>query len=154
MYNRLETLIDSIYTECNLLSELSEGLTPDTDLGKTIVDVKTFRAICFGEQTIGEAVVQIGHLTQNRLFELYPQINWNDIKGMKNHIVHEYLDIDSYSVLSTALRDIPILKQTISKIKRDIKSNKLNKLLYYVDYAQRNKGFQIPSMGMKNGKNQ
>lgn len=153
MYRRIETLIDSIYAECGMISELSKGLTPDSDLGKTISDIKTFRAICFGEQTIGEAVIQLGRLTQNRLFELYPNINWNAIKGMKNHIVHEYLDIDSHTILYTALNDIPVLKKTITKIKNDIQSNKLNKLLYYIDYAQRNKGFQIPSMGIKNGKN-
>ena len=124
MYNRLEILIDSIDKECTFLAEITQGLTTESDLGKTTEDIKTFRAICFGEQNIGEAVVQLGHLTQDRLFERYPAINWKAIKGMKNHIVHEYLNIDEAAIISTAIEDIPKLQATILEIKKDIENQK------------------------------
>ena len=127
MYNKLEVLIDSIDKECSFLEEITQGLTAESDLGKTTEDIKTFRAICFGEQNIGEAVVQLGHLTQNRLFERYPSINWKAIKGMKNHIVHEYLDIDEAAIISTAIEDIPRLHATIREIKKDIENQSRNK---------------------------
>lgn len=145
MCSRLETLIDSIDKECSFIMEISEGLTVDSNLGQTNEDIKTFRAICFGEQNIGEAVVQLGHLTQDRLFEIYPSIDWKAIKGMKNHIVHEYLDIDEAAVISTAIEDIPILKKTIQTIKKDISNNRLNKLIFYIGMAQKDKNFKIPS---------
>ena len=121
MYARLEVLLDSIDKECAFLTELTQGLTAESDLGKTTEDIKTFRAICFGEQNIGEAVVQLGHLTQDRLFDDYPSIDWRAIKGMKNRIVHENLDIDEAAILSTAIEDIPVLQAVVRKIRKDIK---------------------------------
>ena len=121
MYDRLEVLLDSIDKECSFLTELTQGLTAESDLGKTTEDIKTFRAICFGEQNIGEAVVQLGHLTQDRLFDDYPSIDWRAIKGMKNRIVHENLDIDEAAILSTAIEDIPVLQAVVRKIRKDIK---------------------------------
>lgn len=64
MYSRLEILIDFIYKECSFLMEITKGLSADSDFGQTTDDIKTFRAICFGEQNIGEAVVQLGRITQ------------------------------------------------------------------------------------------
>ena len=144
MYSRLEILIDSIYKECSFLMEITKGLSADSDLGQTTDDIKTFRAICFGEQNIGEAVVQLGRITQDRLFEMYPSIDWGAIKGMKNHIVHEYLDIDEAAIISTAIEDIPKLKDVITEIKKDIAGNRLKKFLFYVEHAREDKTFKIP----------
>lgn len=145
MYSRFEALIDSIDKECSFIMEISEGLSADSELGRTTDGIKTFRAICIGEQNIGEAVIQLGHLTQDRLFEIYPFIDWKAIKGMKNHIVHEYLDIDEAAVISTAIEDIPILKKTIQTIKKDISNNRLKKLMFYIGMAKKDKNFKIPS---------
>lgn len=145
MFDRFTTLIDYIDKECSFIMEISEGLSVDSDLGRTTDGIKTFRAICFGEQNISQAVIELGQLTQDRLFEIYPSIDWKAIKGMKNHIVHEYLDIDEAAVISTAIEDIPILKKTIQTIKKDISNNRLNKLIFYIGMAQKNKNFKIPS---------
>lgn len=145
MYSRLETLLDSIYKECTFLMQITEGLTKDSDLGQSTDDIKTFRAICFGEQNIGEAVVQLGHLTQDRLFEIYPSVDWKAIKGMKNHIVHKYLDIDEAAIISTAIEDIPRLRTSVLTIKKDMANNRLNKLILYIKMAQGDNNFKIPS---------
>lgn len=153
MYSRLETLIDSILKECSLIMEIAKDVTEESDLGKTIEDIKTFRAICMGEQNIGEAVVQLDHLTQGRLFELYPDIDWRSVKGMKNHIVHEYLDIDERAIIATAKKDIPKLETTVQQIKEDIVHKRLNKLLFYIELSKKNKKFKIPPMQSTLGKN-
>lgn len=50
-------------------------------------------------EAIGEGVKQIDKLTQSRLLNERPEIPWQDVIGIRNHIAHGYFDIDGDIVL-------------------------------------------------------
>ncbi len=61
----------------------------------------------------------IGEATKNLssdLREKYPHIPWQDIAGMRDKLIHQYLGVDIETVWLTAKDDIPNIKDEVSKI--------------------------------------
>ena len=51
----------------------------------------------------------------------FSEIEWNQIKGMRNIFVHEYFRIDSRLVWNIIIHDLPELKRKVIKIINSIK---------------------------------
>lgn len=75
-------------------------------------DKKTISACAFTIGQIGELVNNIDFSTQ----ELYPQIPWRGIRGMRNRIVHNYENVDLVVLWSTISKNIPEFKEQLNKI--------------------------------------
>ncbi len=61
---------------------------------------------------IGEAV---GYLPAE-LKEQYPQVPWQDIKGMRNKLIHDYGHVDLELVWAVVQKDLPLLEPQIRQI--------------------------------------
>ena len=59
-------------------------------------------------------------------FASYKQVPWHSVFGMRNKLVHEYVDIDEEAVFNTIREDLPILKSTTMLIIKDLESGKLD----------------------------
>ena len=75
-------------------------------------DKKTISACAFTIGQIGELVNNIDLSTQ----ELYSQIPWRGIRGMRNRIVHNYEDVDLAVLWSTISKNIPEFEKQLDKI--------------------------------------
>ncbi|EFA73815.1 hypothetical protein CRD_00575 [Raphidiopsis brookii D9] len=60
-------------------------------------------------EVIGEAVKKI----PNERRELYPDIPWKSIAGMKDMLVHEYWQVDVAVVWATVQHSLPSLKAIV-----------------------------------------
>ena len=56
-------------------------------------------------EIIGEAAGRVSSSFQ----DANPQIQWTDMKGMRNRLIHHYDDVDIDIVWETIVRDIPSL---------------------------------------------
>jgi uncharacterized protein with HEPN domain len=56
-------------------------------------------------QVIGEAAQQVSKEFQ----DLHPQVLWREIIGMRNRIVHDYLNVDEDIVWEVVKKDLPQL---------------------------------------------
>ncbi len=69
-------------------------------------------------QVIGEAAQQVSKEFQ----DLHPQVPWREIIGMRNRIVHDYLNVDEDVVWEVVQNDlprlVPILESMIPPDKR------------------------------------
>lgn len=61
-------------------------------------------------QVLGEAAAG----TSRALRASHPDIPWELVIGMRNHLVHRYFDVDLAMVLQTALSDLPIIEAQIN----------------------------------------
>ena len=43
------------------------------------------------------------------------EIPWTDVSAMRNHIVHDYFEVDLVKVWKTVCEDLPILKKVLEK---------------------------------------
>jgi len=61
---------------------------------------------------IGEAVTHLSEELRAR----HPDVPWQDIKGLRNIVVHNYFGIDWSEVWRAARRDVPVLRDQIAAI--------------------------------------
>ncbi len=68
-------------------------------------------------EIIGEAAKKIPDMICNQ----YSEIPWQDIRDMRNLLIHEYFGVNLNVVWNTAINDIPSLKNNLLKISKDVK---------------------------------
>ncbi|MCK4465704.1 MAG: DUF86 domain-containing protein [Bacteroidales bacterium] len=71
-------------------------------------------------EIIGEAANHISTGTK----ELYSEINWRRIIALRNILIHEYFGVNLERVWRVAKKDLPELKEKISKILKGIKKSR------------------------------
>jgi uncharacterized protein with HEPN domain len=70
-------------------------------------DILIYYAVMKNVEIVGEAA----YMLSSDFKEAYPQTPWKVIQGMRHYLVHGYANIDAHELYSTAVNDIPILKQ-------------------------------------------
>jgi len=62
-------------------------------------------SVAYNLMIVGEAASKLSEETRAR----YPTIPWNEIKGMRNQIVHGYAETERDTLWETVTEDIPVL---------------------------------------------
>lgn len=112
MKRELKDYLEDILKALNNIERFTLGI----DLDSFIEDDKTNFAVIYALQIIGEATNKIPKEIQDK----YNQINWRDIKAMRNLIVHEYFGVDLIIVWDTIKKDLPTLKPVIQDILKNL----------------------------------
>lgn len=105
----LETILKRTSNICSVNDFLS------TENGVILLD-----SVCMKLIAIGESVKKLDKVTDKTLLVNYPAVNWKDIMGMRDIIVHHYFDVDPEVVLQTLREDIPLLFDVLRIIKNDL----------------------------------
>lgn len=107
--NHIEYL-KHVRDECAYLLEMSKGLGQDQFLENETLKRAAVRSL----EIIGEAVKKIPADVRKK----HPQINWRDIAGMRDVLIHDYLGVDYRIVWDVVQNHIPDLYQRIEEIIR------------------------------------
>jgi uncharacterized protein with HEPN domain len=75
-------------------------------------DQKSFDAVCMNFIIIGEMVDRISDEFKLK----YSEIDWKNIKGLRNSIAHDYFGVDAEEILSIIRLHIPELIESVKKI--------------------------------------
>ena len=70
-------------------------------------DILTYYAVMKNVEIVGEAA----YMLSAEFKESHPQTPWKIVQGMRHYLVHGYANIDVHELYSTAVNDIPILRQ-------------------------------------------
>jgi uncharacterized protein with HEPN domain len=73
---------------------------------------QAFDATLMNFITIGEMVDRLS----KELKDGHPEIDWQDIKGLRNIVVHDYLGVDAEEVWQIIKTELPLLKANISRM--------------------------------------
>ncbi|QLE00368.1 DUF86 domain-containing protein [Galbibacter sp. BG1] len=106
------------------LEHILESIFKIEELVKIVKDFNTFEkrwieqdAIIRNFEIIGEASNHISEGIKNE----YPKVPWNEMRGMRNFMTHEYFGLQLDTIWDAAVNDIPILKRQIIEICEKLK---------------------------------
>jgi len=105
----LEHILQSI----DLVEEYTSGKTKDDFLKSVPLQDMVLRRL----EIIGEAVKNI----PEEIRQKYSDIPWRKIAGMRDKLIHRYFMVDIEFTWGVVKKDLPPLKEQISKILEQIK---------------------------------
>lgn len=89
-----------------------EKFVKDSNYDSFISNKEKVYAVVYSLLIIGEAVKNI----PEQIKEQHTEIPWQKIAGMRNRLIHGYFTVDFEKVWETVNRDLPSLKDAITKI--------------------------------------
>jgi len=104
---RVRDIFDSI----RVIEEHVRGMTYD----QFVNDRKTVDAVIRNLTIIGEAAANVPSAVQDR----YPDVPWDEMRRMRNVVVHVYFGVDLPMVWRTLQEDLPPLEAQLHDILRD-----------------------------------
>jgi uncharacterized protein with HEPN domain len=99
-----------ILDETQFIMKRTEGVSAESFSG----DDTLKRAIVRSIEIIGEATKKIS----GDLKEVYPQVEWKSMAGMRDRLIHDYFGIDYELVWDVVQNKIPSLRNAIEEILR------------------------------------
>ena len=70
-------------------------------------DILIYFAVMKNVEIVGEAAFMLSA----EFKETHPKTPWKVVQGMRHYLVHGYANIDIHELYSTAVNDIPILRE-------------------------------------------
>jgi uncharacterized protein with HEPN domain len=105
-YNSDKQRIKAIIRYCDDIGRTTDNYSITAD--NFFADIDKQYSVSFAMLQIGELVTR---LTKGFTDETKSLISWRDIRGIRNHFVHGYDDMDPAAIRKTAINDIPELKK-------------------------------------------
>ena len=90
------------------IEEYTEDLNEDSFLTNKMAQDAVIRKF----EIIGEATKRISKEFRDE----HTHILWNDMAGMRDVLIHDYIDVDLWTVWRTTKNEVPILKKQIQDL--------------------------------------
>lgn len=110
---RIKSTFEQIKAAIDDLKEWNKDVSSAEEYYTSPAGMQKLAANCMLIEAIGEGVKQIDRKTNGELLPLRPEIPWEDVMGIRNHIAHGYFDIDGDLIFSTIKNDLDALQQAI-----------------------------------------
>ena len=101
---------------CDLVTLWNNAVSSVDDYLGSPDGMQKMAASCMLIESIGEGVKKIDRLMPGFLNSSEPDVQWRNIKGLRDHIAHGYFNIDADIVFDVAINEIPGLKDALTRI--------------------------------------
>lgn len=111
--NQIIDAIETVEERCSFAKTQDDFC--DTKEGQEKLD-----GICMKLIAVGESLKNIDKITDKKLLDQYPSIEWKKIKDIRDFISHHYFDLDSEVIFDICKNEISKLLSVLKKIKTDL----------------------------------
>jgi uncharacterized protein with HEPN domain len=101
---------------CDLIIAWNETTKSADDYRKSPEGQQKLAASCMMIESIGEGVKKIDQIMPNFLVDNAPEIPWQSVKGMRDHIAHAYFNIDADIVFDVVDNEINPLRNSFAQL--------------------------------------
>jgi uncharacterized protein with HEPN domain len=122
MYSKLLVLhtLELISESLEQISERCTDIHRADDFINSKEGVLLFDSICMKLTAIGESVKTLDKITGRQLLIQYPEIEWRNVMGVRDIIVHHYFDVDTDEIYRICKEDVPTLHAVINNMIQDL----------------------------------
>lgn len=110
---RVLGIFEQIQTAIGQLKEWNADIKQADDYYLSPDGMQKLAASCMLIEAIGEGIHQIDDITEGKMFPERPEIPWEDVIGIRNHIAHGYFDIDGEVVYGVIKQDLDPLFEAV-----------------------------------------
>lgn len=112
--------LDDILVSLKMIQKRFKSISSVDDFLTSEDNIERLDSISMRLLAIGEALKNIDKLTNNSLLIQYPQIEWKNIKGLRDILSHHYFDINADIIFDICDTKIDELVSVIELIIRDL----------------------------------
>ena len=114
--------LEQVLEALNRIPSRMEGIVVPAEFLDSPDGQDRLDAICMILIATGEALKRIDERTGGGLLALYPEIDWQGVKGVRDVLAHGYFDVDVEQVFAICRDDIPLLISTVKRMLEDLRS--------------------------------
>lgn len=116
----LEQIIEAI----EIVQERCAFTTCENDFMDTKEGQEKLDSICMKLIAVGESLKNIDKITDKKLLNYYPQIEWKKIKGIRDFISHHYFDLDAEVIYGICKNNISDVLEVLKQMQNDLEKMK------------------------------
>ncbi|MDA3928146.1 MAG: DUF86 domain-containing protein [Prolixibacteraceae bacterium] len=113
-------LVLLICENLEVVQRRTKGIKTYDDFVSTENGMILLDSTCMKLAAVGESIKNLDKITNRELLYLFPNIQWKQVMGMRDIIVHHYFDIDAEVIYKTIKEDLPPLINELYKIKNNL----------------------------------
>ncbi len=115
----LSVLFENIRESIELIEKRFEAIATPDDFIYLDDGIDRLDAIAMRLQVIGEELKKVDKV-DSRFLSNYPAIEWRKIKGLRDVIAHQYVDINVELIYDICTMHLPSLKKEVQHIIKDL----------------------------------
>lgn len=112
--------LSDILSTIEKIEDRTKGISSGDDFASASGGMLRLDAVCMNLIAIGEAVKGLDKLTHGELLPKYPAVYWSGVMRMRDKIAHHYFEVDADVVYATISDDIPIMKNVVNLMIKDL----------------------------------
>jgi len=113
-------ILEQIIEACEIVQERCVFASCENDFMDTKEGQEKLDSICMKLIAVGESLKNIDKLTDKKLLQEYPRIEWKKIKGIRDFISHHYFDLDAEVIFGICKNYIDELLTVLKQIRNDL----------------------------------
>lgn len=123
----IQETLSNIRKSILMLQVWNEGVQSTDVWTSSSSGMQNLAANCMLIEAIGEAVKKIEKRAGREFLNQRPEIPWQDVMSMRNHIAHGYFELDDAYVLSVIKNDLAPLLEAVDYLIATIERLKIEK---------------------------
>lgn len=114
-------ILNRVYVSIGHIEERSQPYHCGDDFLMSSTGVAMLDSICMQFITIGESLKGLDKVTKETLLPTHPEIDWKNVKGLRDIIAHHYFEVDADQIWWIIENELQPLKKAIEEMMGELK---------------------------------
>lgn len=113
-------ILSRVLSAINHIEERAQQYSCGDDFLASPIGVAMLDSICMQFIAIGESLKGLDKLTKGTLLSSHPEIDWKNVKGLRDIIAHHYFEIDADQIWWIIENELQPLKKAVGEMMKEI----------------------------------